>query len=529
MLSLPFTLPFTLRRFFADRLDPADAPAALGRALETRAQRFLELVRARVFATRSSPYARLFQHAGCTADDLEASLRRDGLEGTLARLARAGVYLTPGELKGTTDVVRGSLRFRVRPEDLAPPPGATTPTFITQSSGITGRPVRAVTSLDWQAEETPAMGVFLAAHSLLTHRHAIYEPMLAGVAAGVQAACMVARLGIPIDRWFARPVPVRHWLEGAYFWTTAQELALAGTRFGPGFARPEMVPLDDLGPIVRWVEQCRRERAFVCIRTVASNAARIARTATAMGTSLEGCTFIASGEPLTAAKRAVIAAAGAAVTVAWGYEPGPVWVGFGCGHPVHGDEMHVLQHTLAVIEHPAPGDESARPLLMTTLHPSAARLQINVSNGDHAVLFERDCGCALQRAGLTLHVHAVGSFEKLTTEGLAYPFDRLYTVLETTLPTEFGGGPGDYQLVEDEGLDGQTFLTLRVAPAIGPVDEARLLERLSAELAQGSSGNRFMTGVWTSAGSLRVDRLPPVASARGKVLPLRVARRARPE
>lgn len=532
MLSLPFTLPFTLRRFFGDRVDPARAPALLRKALQTREQRFLNLARARVYSAPNSPYFRLLQHAGCTADDLEASLSRSGLEETLVQLARAGVYLMPNEFKGRADVVRGSLRFCVRMEDLAPPHDRDVPaSFVSQSSGSNNRPVRAVTSLAWQMAETPAMGVFLAAHSLLAHRHAIYEPMLVGVAAGVQAAIMVARLGIPIERWFARQVPVQHWLEGAYFWATAQELALAGSWFGPGFARPELVPLDGLERIVRWVEQCRRDNQPTCIRTVASNAARIARTAIAMGTSLDGCTFIASGEPLTTAKRRVIAEAGAAVTVAWGYEPGPVWIGFGCANPVHGDEMHVLRNTLAVIEHPEPtaeaGGEPGRPLLLTTLYPSATRLQINVSNGDCATLFERDCGCALQRAGLNLHVHAVGSIEKLTTEGLAYPFDMLYALLESKLPDEFGGGPGDYQIVEDEGADGQTFLTLLVDPTVGPVDEVRLLERLAAELAKGSRGNRFMSGVWKDAGTLRVQRVPPLASARGKVLPLRMARRER--
>lgn len=54
-----------------------------------------------------------------------------------------------------------------------------------------------------------------------------------------------------------------------------------------------------------------------------------------------------------------------------------------------------------------------------------------------------------------------------------------------------------------------------------------MLERLAVELAKGSRSNRFMTGVWKDAGSLRVRGTPPMASARGEVLPLRVARRGR--
>jgi len=100
-------------------------------------------------------------------------------------------------------------------------------------------------------------------------------------------------------------------------------------------------------------------------------------------------------------------------------------------------------------------------------------------------------------------------------------------LLETKLPDAFGGGTGDYQILEEEGADGQTFVTLLVDPAVGQVDEGRLLERLAAELAKGSRSNRFMTGVWRDAGTLRVRRAPPIVSARGKVLPLRMVRQER--
>lgn len=539
MLLLPLTLPFTLRRFFGDRLTVEQARAQLRSELETREARFFELARTRLYPDREGPYARLLRHAGCELADLAAALRRDGLEATLAGLARAGVYLLPGEFKGKEDVVRNGLAFRVRPEDLEPGGGArergarargAPAAFVTQSSGTSNRPVRAVSSLAWQREETVAVGVFLEAHALLTHRHAAYEPMIPGVA-GIVFMMMMTRFGVPLERWFARPVPTNGWLEAAYFRVTATELALAGRRFGPGFASPELVPTAALERIVRWVEECRRDGRPSCIRTVASNAARIARVATAIGASLEGCTFIASGEPLTVAKRRVIGQSGAGVTVLWGYEPGPVYVGLGCARPAHGDEMHVIRHTLALIEHPEPIVEAAgepvRPLLFTTLYPSATRLQLNVANGDHAVLAKRPCGCALEEAGLTLHAHQVGSYEKLTSEGLAYSYDRLFELLETTLPDEFGGGPGDYQIVEEEDPGGQTRLTLLVDPGVGPVDERGLKERLASALAEGSRGNRFMAGVWRDAGTFQVRREAPVASARGKILPLRLASRLR--
>jgi len=531
MLLLPFSLPFTLRRFFGDRLSFTEAKAQLRHELLNREQRFLMLARTRIYSDPQSPYAILMRHAGCEIADLDSSLRRDGLEVTLERLAREGVYLTPTEFKGKEDVVRNTLRFRVHPEGLAPRRRHDAPAaFVTQSSGSSDQPVRSVISLSWHVAETPAVGVFLEAHDLLTHRHAAYEPMAANVSGGIHFLLMLGRLGVPCERWFARPVPVYSWLGGAYSRVTAIELALAGNWFGPGFARPEAVAAGDLVRIVQWVEDSWRDGRLTCIRTVASNASRIARVAIEAGRSLAGCTFIASGEPLTTAKRRVIQQAGAKVTVVWGYEPGPVHVGFGCANPAHGDEMHILRHTLAVIEHPEPiveaGGEAIRPLLFTTLYPTAAKLQLNVSNGDHAVLSERACGCALHEAGLTLHVHNVGSFEKLTSEGLAYSYDDLFELLETTLPDAFGGGPGDYQLLEEEGAGGQTYLTLLVDPAVGPIDETRLLERLGAEMAKGPRGNSYMVGVWKQAETLRLRREPPMASSRGKILPLRVAAKA---
>jgi hypothetical protein len=532
MLLLPFTLPFTLRRFFRERLTVEQARARLRSELENREARFLELARSRIYTDSSGPYARLLRHAGCEPADLEESLRRDGLEKTLERLATEGVYLTPPEFKGKEDVVRGGLSFRVRPEELEPKRGlrrgGARGAFVTQSSGTSNRPVRSVSSLAWHREETAAVGVFLEAHGLLGHRHAAYEPMIPG--AGIVFMMMMMRFGVPLERWFARPVPTNNWLEGAYFRVTAAELARAGRWFGPGFAGPQLVPAEALHKVVRWVEEERRAGRPSCIRTVASNAARIARVANELGASLEGCTFIASGEPLTVAKRRVIRQAGAAVTVLWGYD-GTVYVGFGCARPAHGDEMHVLRHTLAVVEHPQPIVELAgdpvHPLLFTTLYPTASRLQLNVSNGDYAVLSERSCGCALEQSGLTLHVHGVGSYEKLTSEGLAYSYDELFELLETALPDEFGGGAGDYQILEEEDLGGQTYLTLLVDPAVGPIDERGLLQRLASALAEGSRGNRFMAGVWGETGTLRVRREAPLASARGKILPLRVARKRR--
>jgi len=525
MLLLPFTLPFSVRNFVCERPSFGEVKAELQQALETREQRFLDLVRNCVYSVPESPYKKLLDHAGCELGDIASALDKSGLEGTLKQLARAGVYLTPAEYKGRQDVKRGRLSFRAHAGDFTPPRQFGATSGVIKSSGSTGRPSANVTSFAWWRVEALAIASFLDAHNLYTSRVAAYEPILGSMAAGIRFATIAARLGIPVDRCFVRPTPANNWLESLYFRLTTYEIALAARWFGPGFAWPELISAEHIDRIVRWIEKSRKEGRATCIRSVASNAVRIARAANEIGASLEGCTFISSGEPTTPAKRRAIESAGGAVAVVWGYVPIGT-IAFGCAKPAYDDEMHLSRHSMALIEHPESIDdtsgEALHPLLFTTLYPSAAQLEINVSNGDQAILSERNCGCPMHEAGLTQHVHNVGSFEKLTSEGMAFSIDEIYELLETELPNRFGGDIGDYQLVEEEANDAKNYLTLLVNPGIGPIDDVALLKFLTAALASGSRNKRFMARVWQEAGTLRVRRQAPIASSRGKVLPLRM-------
>jgi hypothetical protein len=146
-----------------------------------------------------------------------------------------------------------------------------------------------------------------------------------------------------------------------------------------------------------------------------------------------------------------------------------------------------------------------------------------VESGDYATLERRECGCAFEKVGFSLHLHHIRSYEKFTSEGMNYFYGDLFEFMEKTLPSEFGGGPGDYQLVEEEDENGQTRITLRVHPQVGAIDQEKLLSRLEEELVKGPGGN-FQTKVWRNAGTLRVKREAPHASPRGKILPLHIAR-----
>jgi hypothetical protein len=112
----------------------------------------------------------------------------------------------------------------------------------------------------------------------------------------------------------------------------------------------------------------------------------------------------------------------------------------------------------------------------------------------------------------------------MTGEGMNFSGSDLFELLENTIPSEFGGGPGDYQLVEEEDDRGQTRLTLVVHPEVGNVNETEILSRLLQGLSQGSRNRQFISRIWQDAGTFRIRRDIPYASARGKVLPLRINR-----
>lgn len=519
LISSPLYLPSALERFFSQTLDRTSAASAIHAALKSREERFLRLVQTEVFARADSPYLKLFRNAGCEMEDLEGLVRDEGLEGALSHLAGQGVYLSTEEFKGKRPVTRGSSSFMVRQKDLQPSQRSWG--LPTESSGTSNRPTRSLSSFGWLERESATTCLFLGAHELEDHAHAAVDVIAPG-AAGMLFLLMVAKAGIAPQRWFCRQ-PHHGWLERRYQTMVAGQIVRGSRRHGPGFPAPELVDFQDLKPLVDWIRDEARKGSQVCIRCVASIAVRIAKLAIAEDIPLRSVAFIVTGEPFTESKRQIIEQTGARFTVQYGYTPGAVHLGRGCARRRFTDEMHVDLSTLAVIEHrrqAAAGSTALEPLLCTTLYPEASVFQLNVENGDSAVLEQRDCGCLLGDVGYNLLIHRVRSFEKFTCQGMNYAFTDLYPLLEDRLPKLFGGGPGDYQLVEEGQSGGEVYLTLRVHPGVGSVDEAKLIEALGEGLSQSSRSQQFMARIWQDAGALRIRRESPTVSSRGKVSPL---------
>lgn len=511
----------SLRGFLAERLSVEQAREELKRAIDQRDQKFLELLRTQVYDRQSSPYLKLLKFAGCDFSDLRASVHQHGLEKSLERLAAEGVYLNSEEFKGKKEVVRGRESFRVTPGDFNRRDGVG---FATQSSGTTNSPVAFSYALDWLIKKAWATSVFFSAHDLFSASHAMYDAMLPGGGA-INNLLIYAKMGVVTDRWFARRIPVNNWLERNYHSFMNRLIVFMGQRYGPGFPEPEPVDIPDIHKIVHWIAKRRSESRHCCLTTTASNAVRVARVAAESGQSLERLKFNVSGEPLTEAKRDTIERAGATVTSRFSFG-GSMNVGHGCGNPLYTGEIHVNLHMMALISHPRPMVDygNVQPLLCTTVDPLASRHLLNIDHGDYAELERRSCGCALEEAGLTLHLHRIRSYEKFASEGMNYFAGDLFDLLERTFPSEFGGGPGDYQLVEEEDEKGQTRITLVVHPEVGTIDEHAVVSRLRQSLGRGSRNNRFMSEVWEHAGTFRVRRGVPHASGRGKVLPLHMSR-----
>jgi hypothetical protein len=262
--------------------------------------------------------------------------------------------------------------------------------------------------------------------------------------------------------------------------------------------------------------------------TFASSALRLCDAARRRGGDLAGIQFTVTGEPLTPTRLAAIRRCGATAVPRYAItECGAV--GYGCAAPAEPDEVHVPLDLHAVVradDEAALLGVSSRSLLVTALRPTAPMLLLNAHMGDQAEVGARDCGCALERLGWTTHLHAIRSDLKLTAGGMTFLQSDLLRVLDEVLPGRFGGGPGDYQMVESEELDGRPRVRLLVRPGVGPADLRPVGEAFLTAAGAASDAERIMSLAWRNAGVLSVERLAPIILGSGKVRPVHVLSRA---
>jgi hypothetical protein len=504
-------LPGLLRR----PLTLDDARRTLADRLARRPADFLALARAAIYAHPASPYRDLLRWAGCEYGDLERLVAREGVEGALAILCGHGVYLTVDEFKGRRPVVRGGFARLLEPAALRNPLAGGHVPVRTGGSRSAGTPV--VLDLAFVRDCAPSTLLPFAARGGLAWVKAHWQVPGSGAVARILE---YGRFGAPPERWFSQVDPRAPGLHRRYRWS-ARALRWGGAWAGMRFPAPEHVPLEAPLPIARWMAAALRSGRVPHLHTYVSSAVRLCRAAGAAGLDVAGARFTVTGEPLTAAQQAAIAAAGATAVPRYGIvECGAI--GFGCLAAAAPDEVHAVPDLNAIVQPgaAAPGALPPRAILLSSLRRSAPLVLLNVSMGDEAVRETRACGCPLERLGWATHLRAIRSHEKLTAGGMTFLDTDVIRVLEEVLPARFGGGPTDYQLVEDRSGEGPGRLRLLVHPGLGSVDERQVAAAFLAAVSEGDGASRVMGLLWTDAGLLQVERCPPLVTPSGKILHL---------
>ena len=215
---------------------------------------------------------------------------REGLEGALTALAKAGVFLTFDEMKGRQPAIRGSQRFTFREDDFDST--VSRPHLIRMTGGTSSRPGRVGFSLAFLDEWATTVATVLEAHEINEPAAAFWWPV------PVAQSLMFARIGRPSVGWFypVHPLPRTVPLAAGYVRWIARTV-------GHAMPRPQRCDLDTPGPILAWaVEQLATGRPLV-LWTTASAAARLGIGAREAGVSLRGLTTIIGSEAVTEARR----------------------------------------------------------------------------------------------------------------------------------------------------------------------------------------------------------------------------------
>jgi len=510
----------TLPRWLKRPLQHAEAVRTIREGIEQREQRFLTTLARGVYGDSRSPFRQLLLAAGVEHGDAAALVRERGVEATLARLYELGVYLTYEEAKGVRAVERAGIDRELVPADLENPLSASGPEVSSIGTGGTIR--RSALNLADFEHAAAYTSVFSAAFQLDHGPSVLWRPTPPG-RAGLSHVLQLAKLGRSVDAWYTQNDLDR---------ATAKERALtAYTLFAvdrAGFAAPALqhVPLDHPDAIADRLALHVRAGTPAEVNAPASAAVRICRSAAERSLDISGTFFRIGGEPFTAAKAAVFEQAGC--RAACHYTMSEVGrIGNGCASGRGLDDVHVSLDRFAVIQPElgrGPDNTLVRALHHTTVTLSSRTLVLNLESGDCGEVEERECGCLLGQLGLSVHVRGIKSYEKLTSEGMNFLRSDLLRLIEEILPARFGGGPTDYQLVEDEE-DGLPTVAVVVAPEVGTVDEGEVVRTVLEGLAAGASEKRMMAGIWRDGGTVRVLRRRPYATAAGKVQPLHVLAR----
>ncbi|HXJ84786.1 MAG TPA: hypothetical protein VMS64_39610 [Candidatus Methylomirabilis sp.] len=514
--------------FLQRPLSPDECRQQLVRQLEGREAAFLDIVQRGIFDNARSPYRALMRHAGIAYGDVAEWARASGLDATLARLHDAGVSITLDEFKGRQPIRRGGLVLPVRARDFDNP--LLMAHYETRTGGsrsVRGVGKRLIIDLNLLAHESAYDYVFLSAVDALTRPMGLWRPV-PPAGAGMKILLRHARIGMRAERWFSQAVLSRAPRNLRYYAFTRYVVAWSALcrRRLPS---PEYVPLEQAVVVARWLAEKAAAGTPAYLEANAGAAVRVCVAAQEHGLDITDTLFRIGGEPFTEARARIIAGAGARAFCHYNMgEAGRL--GIACSMPKALDDVHVAMDKIALLQRdrrPVASGDSVGALYCSTLHPAAPKIMLNVEVGDHGVLSERSCGCPLGELGFTQHLQGIRSYEKLTSEGMQFTGSEVLRLVEEVLPGRFGGGPTDYQFVEEEE-GGLSRISLVVSPRVGTVDESQVVDTVLQALGsppRATGGHWLMAEYWRGANALRVVRREPYVTAAAKILPLHVIRR----
>ncbi|MDX6510930.1 MAG: hypothetical protein QOE36_434 [Gaiellaceae bacterium] len=502
-------LALGLRSYLREPVDAEAHRARLRTHLEGRTESFLHVLCAGVFGNPKSPYLPLLARAGAEQGDIEKLVKAEGLEGALGRLWDDGVRVGLDEFKGRAPEF-DNLLFRS--------------VFEARSGGSGGTRRPAKTSLDQLRHQTAYQWLFLEAFDAHERPLVIWRPVPPG-RAGLWNALRSPKTGRPADRWFTQ-TPYRLASGLLRDWPVTRLALALSRRYAAGLPTPEHVPPGDAIRVARRVAELVAAGTPPLLDTLTSSAVRVCLAAEASGLDVSGTLIRVGSEALTPAKAEAAVRVGARIACHYSMaEAGRM--AMACADAEAVDDVHLLEDKIAVVqrERPVGAGESVGALYLTTLLPHTSKLMLNVESGDYANITDRDCGCALGALGFRRHLHGIRSYEKLSTEGMHFLGPELVRLVEETLPARFGGGPTDYQLVEEEGLGGLPQVSLVVSPRVGVLDEGAVVAAALAALGDGPGYKRMMAELWRDGSTLQVVRREPHVTAAAKILPLHLVRR----